>query len=142
MKFWLTVSTNGVSTRLYHKWNNFCLLWFRLGCAWIRLAEKFLQKWRWFFFFVVATRLSNKTMCTVIAKQHNCRFFVLKRNIQNVAAGLALFTVVETSRFIGWKVNTFFYFYLLDITHLQESLVFWCPPTILSFYIWLIEMRH
>ena len=33
------------------------------------------------------------------AKQHNCRFLVLKRNIQNVAAGFALCTVVETSRF-------------------------------------------
>ena len=45
-------------------------------------------------------------MCTVTTKQHNCRFLVLKRNIQNVAAGFALFTVVETSRFIGWNVNT------------------------------------
>ena len=31
----------------------------------------------------------------------NCRFLVLKRNIENVAAGFALFTIVETSRFIG-----------------------------------------
>ena len=36
-----------------------------------------------------------------IAKQHNCRFLVLKRNIQNFAAGFALFSVVEISRFIG-----------------------------------------
>ena len=39
---------------------------------------------------------SNET-----AKQHNCRLLVLKRNIQTVATGFALFTVVETSRFIG-----------------------------------------
>ena len=45
-------------------------------------------------------------MCTVTAKQHNCRFLVLKMNIQNVAAGFALFTVVETARFIGLNVNT------------------------------------
>ena len=74
---------------------------FRLGCAWLGLAEKFFQKWRWLFFFVVATRLSCKTMCTITAKQNNCPFLVLIRNIQNVAAGFALFTVVETSRFIG-----------------------------------------
>ena len=34
-------------------------------------------------------------------KQRNCWFLVLKRNIQNVTAGFALFTVVETSCFIG-----------------------------------------
>ena len=32
---------------------------------------------------------------------NSCRFLVPKRIIQNVAAGLALLTVVETSRFIG-----------------------------------------
>ena len=53
------------------------------------------------FLFVIATHLSGKAMCTVTAKQYNCRFLLLKRNIQNVAAGFALFTVVETSRFIG-----------------------------------------
>ena len=34
-------------------------------------------------------------------KQHNCRFLVPKRNIQNETAGFALFTVVETVHFIG-----------------------------------------
>ena len=52
-------------------------------------------------FFVVATRISCKTMCNVTAKQHICRLLSLKRNFQNVAASFALFTVVETSRFIG-----------------------------------------
>ena len=52
------------------------------------------------FFFVVATRLSCETMCTVTAKQQNCRFLVLKRKIQNVAASFAHFTVVETGCFI------------------------------------------
>ena len=42
------------------------------------------------------TRVNNET-----TKQHNCQFLLLKRNIQNVTAGFALFTVVETSRFIG-----------------------------------------
>ena len=35
------------------------------------------------------------------AKQHNCVFLVLKKNIQNVAAAFALFTVVATRRFKG-----------------------------------------
>ena len=52
--------------------------------------------------------LPGKTMCSITAKQINCRFLVLKRNIQNVAAGFALFTVEETSRFICRNVNTLF----------------------------------
>ena len=42
-----------------------------------------------------------KTMCTITAKQHNCRFSVLKRIIQNVAAGFAFLTVVEPRRSFG-----------------------------------------
>ena len=68
----------------------------------------FLQKWGWFFFLVVATRLSCETLCIISAKQHNCRVLVLERNVQNVAAGSALLAVVETSRFIGLNVNTLF----------------------------------
>ena len=104
-KFWLTVSTNGVLTRLNHKGKSFHLFWFRFGWAWLWLAEKFFQKCRWPLFFVVATRLSCKKLCTITAKQHCCRFLVLKRNIQNVAAGFALFRVVGTSPFIGWNIN-------------------------------------
>ena len=53
------------------------------------------------FLLVVATRLCCKTMCTVTAKQQICRFLLLKRNIQNVAAGFALFTLEETIRFVA-----------------------------------------
>ena len=102
MKFWLTVSTNGVSTRLCHKRNNFYLFWFKFGCACLWLAEKVLQKWRWFF-SVVATRLFCQTMFTITTRQHDCRFLVLQRIIENVAAGFALFTVVETSPFFVEK---------------------------------------
>ena len=129
MKFWLTVSTKGVSTQLYHKWINFCLFWFRFGCAWSWLADKFLQKWRWLFFFVVATRLSCKKMCTATAKQHNCRFLFLKRNIQNVAAGLALFTVVVNSRFIGWNVKTLFISTCWTIHNIADSLSYFVVHT-------------
>ena len=121
LKKWLKSSTNRKRIRLYHISTQFNLFWFRFRCAWLWLAEKFLQKWRWFFFFVVTTRLSCKTMGTVTAKQHNCRFLVLKRNIQNVAASFALFTVVETSRFIVWNVNTLFISTCCTI-HISDSL--------------------
>ena len=43
----------------------------------------------------------RKTMCAIDAKQHKCFFLVLENNIQNLATGFALFTVVETKGFIG-----------------------------------------
>ena len=108
MNMSLKSAANRKRIRFFDIWTHFNLFWIRFGCAWLLLAEKFFQKWRWFFFFVVATHLSCKTMGTVTAKLHNCRFLVLKRNIQNVAAGFALFTVEGTSRFISWNVNTLF----------------------------------
>ena len=71
-----------------------------LGCDWRRSFIK-NGDGLWLFFLVVTTCLSCETKCTVTTKQHNCRFLVLKRNIQNVAAGFALFTIVRTSDFIG-----------------------------------------
>ena len=50
---------------------------------------------------ILRSRLSCEAMCSITTKQHNCRFLVPKRNIQNVAAGFALSTVVESSRFSG-----------------------------------------
>ena len=104
LKMWLKWSTKRKRIRLFHIWTLFSLFW----CGWLWLAEKFLQKWRWFFFFVVATRLFCKAMCSITAKQHNCWFLVFEGNIQNMAACFALFTVVETNHFFGWNVNTLF----------------------------------
>ena len=129
---------NGKRIRLFHIWTRFVLFWFRFGCSWLWLVENFLQKWRWFSFFVIATRLSGKAMCSITAKQHNCRFLVLKRNIQNVAAGFALLTVVETSRFIGWKVNTLFVSTCGTI-HISDNLSHFVVHTqfFLSIFGWL-----
>ena len=110
MNMSLKSSTNRKRIRFFHIWTLFNLFWLGLGCLWLWLAEKFLQKWRWLFFFVGATRLSCKKMRTVTAKQHKCRFLVLKTNIQNVVAGFALFTVVETSRFFLVGMLTYFSF--------------------------------
>ena len=61
LNFWLTASTNGESTRLCHKLNDFCrLFWLLLGCAWLWLAEEFHQKWRWLLFIVVVTHFFAK----------------------------------------------------------------------------------
>ena len=60
------------------------------------------------FFLAVTTRLSCKTTCTITNKQHICEFLFLGKIIQQVGVGLALFTVVETGFFVGWKVNKLF----------------------------------
>ena len=77
-------------------------------------------------------------MCTVLAKQHNCRFLVLKTNIQNVVAGVALFTVVETSRYIGWNVNLNFNSSCWT-KHISDSLSYFVVHTqfFLSTFGWL-----
>ena len=101
MNMSLKSSANRERIRLLHIWTHFNLFWFRVGCAWLLLAEKYLQKWIWLFFFVFANRLSCKAMCSITAKQHNCRFLIPKRITQDVAAGFALFTTLKTSDFIS-----------------------------------------
>ena len=135
---WLKSSTNRKWICLFHIWTLFNLFCVRFRCAWLWLAEKLPQKWRWFFFFVVTTRLSCEAMCTVTAKQNNCRFLVLKRNIQNVAASFALSTVVKTNRFIGWNVNTFFVSTCWTI-HIADNLSYFVVHTqfFLSIFGWL-----
>ena len=63
------------------------------------IGGKISSKRRWFSSFVVTTRLFDKAMCAIATKQNNWRLLVLQRNFQNVAAGSALFRVVETRRF-------------------------------------------
>ena len=133
---WLKSSANRKRIRLFRIWTRFVLFCFKFLCAWLWLAEKFLQKCRWFFFFVIATRLSGKAMCSITAKQHNCWFLVLKRNIQNVEAGFAHFTVVET--FIGWNVNTLFVSTCWTV-RISNSLLYFVVHTqfFLSVFGWL-----
>ena len=130
-------STNRKRIPLFHICTHFYVFWFGFGCAWIWLAEKFLQKWRWLFFFVVATRLSCKTMCTVTAKQQNCRFLVLKRHIQNVAAGFVLLTVVKISRFVRWNVNTLLISTCWTI-HISDSLSYFVVHR-QCFFLYLVD---
>ena len=134
----LKSSTNRKQIRLFHIWTHFNFFCFKFGCAWLWLAKELFQKWRCIFFFVVATRLFCKTLCTVTAKQHNCRFLVLKRNIQTVAAGFELFTVAKTSHFTGRNVNTLFISTCWTI-HISDSLSYIVVHTqiFLSRFGWL-----
>ena len=67
----------------------------------IVISGEISSKRRWFLIFVVTVRLFDQKMCAIAAKQHKCRFLVLEKEIQKVAAVFALFNVVETRRFIG-----------------------------------------
>ena len=93
-------------------------------------------KTRWFFFFVVATRLFCTAMCSITAKQHNCRFLVLKRNIQNKTAGFALLTVVETSCFFLVEIKP--HFSILHVAQYTSPIVFMLS-THNSFFPYLID---
>ena len=129
MACWHDYAINGIT---------FIFFWIRFGCAWFWLAERFLQKWRWLFFFIVATRLSCKTMCTITAKQHKCRFLVLERNVKKMAAGFETLTFVKTSRFIGWNENKVFICTCWTI-HNSNSLLYFVFHThiFLSIFGWL-----
>ena len=65
IKFWLTVSTNRDSTVLCYKKNAFFPFRTPVWMCKIVIVREFSSKTRWFFFFVVAIRLSFKTMCTI-----------------------------------------------------------------------------
>ena len=123
MNFWLTASTKGDSTRLFHKWIDFC----HFGSSWGKpdwLVNKFPQNWRWSLFLVATTQFFCKGMCTITIKQHNRQFSFLRRRIQHVRADFALFTVAETGNFVGWKVNTFFVDALWK-KHISNNILNW-----------------
>ena len=87
-----------------------------LGCEWRR---NFIPKGDGFSFSQSRLVPLAKKMCTITAKQNNCRFLVHKRNIQNVAAGFGLFTVKKIIVPLLVEIKTHFRFCMLDNTHLQ-----------------------
>ena len=59
-------------------------------CDW---RTKF-RKMEMFFVFVVTTRLFDKALCTITAKEHNFRLLLFNINVQNVGARVSLQTFV------------------------------------------------
>ena len=92
LSLWLTVTTNGKSTPLRHKWSEFCVLCHRFGQGWLWLAGKILQGRRWFFIFVVSICFFCEKTCPISANQNNCQCLVLRRDFQNKAARFTLQT--------------------------------------------------
>ena len=60
-----------------HIWTRFAFLWLSL----VVIGGELFQKME-IIFFVIATRLSGKAMCSNTAKQHNCWFLVHNRKNQ------------------------------------------------------------
>ena len=89
-----------------------------------------------FFLFGVTTIFIGKAMRTTRTKQHNCRFLVLKRNIQHKWAGFALSTVIETGDFVGSKVNKLF-ISTCWTKHISNSLLFLVVHT--QFFLSIFE---
>ena len=101
MNMFFKSSANRKSIRLFHIWTHYNLFLVQVRVCLVVIGGEFSSKMEMVFLFRSREWTFCKTMGTVIAKQHNCRFMIIKRNIQNVAAGFALFAAVETSRFIG-----------------------------------------
>ena len=95
LTFGLTVSSNRKLSELFHEWKDICLLWYRFGCCWLWLAEKHLRKTRWFFIYVIMTRLFDKAICTVTAKHRKCGFLILIRHVHNMADCFTLKKIVR-----------------------------------------------
>ena len=138
MNMSLKSSANRKRKRLFYNCTHCNVFWFKFRCARLWLAEIFPRKLNCFLFFAVATCLSCRRLCIITAKQHNCRFLVPKENTQNVSAGFALFTVVETSRFFGWNVNTLSISTCWTI-HMSDSLSYFVVHTqfFVSIFGWL-----
>ena len=107
MKSWLTVSTNGVSTRLCHKWNICYFFWFRFGCVACDWRRNFFRKGDGFPFSY--SRLVFLAKQCVPSPPNNIivGLWSLKGKFKTWQQSLH-FLVVETSRCIGGNKNTLF----------------------------------
>ena len=94
MNFWFSVSTNGGSTQLCHKWKNYFFL-ARVRVCLIVNGGNPLWKWRLISFFVITNRLFEKTIRTITAKQQFL-FLLPERSVQNVATRFAFKTFITT----------------------------------------------
>ena len=103
--FWLTVSTNGTSTRFSHKWNNFSIFRKNSDVADCDRWKNFLKKKR-FVVSVVFTRSFDKTKCAITAKQIICRILILERIDPNMEPRSTLQTIVTVFTILFASVDT------------------------------------
>ena len=99
--FWLTVSTNGMLTRLCHKWKDFAFFGRSSGvvdCDWRR---KFFETGDNIRFFSVTTRFFCGAIRAISASYVQFQQFSPHWSFEYVTAGFAFFTVVERRSFIG-----------------------------------------
>ena len=112
--FWLTVLKLGSR----HNYAVNGMIFDFLAQIWVCLVViggAFSSKMKMASFFAVTIRFSCNAMCAITTKQHNCRFEIVKKNIQHLRAGFALFTVVATGCFLFETKHTF-RFYMSDNT--------------------------
>ena len=135
MNMWFKSSTKRKRRSLFRIWTHFNLFWLGFGCAWLWWAEKFLQKRRWFFFFVVATCLSFKTMCAVTAKQHFCRFLVLKGIFKTLQQAL---NFLQSLKLVVLLVERWTHFSFLHVGQYTSPIVL-ILSTHKSFFLYLVD---
>ena len=105
----LKSSANRKRIRLFHIWTHFSLFLVRVRIRLQLIGGEISSKMGMVFLF---HSRDSSFMQNNVYRRHrqttNSSVLVLKRNIQNVAAGFALLTVVETGRFIASNLNTLF----------------------------------
>ena len=121
--FWITASTNGESTRLCPKRNDFCLfgtISCVLDCDW---WIKFLRKEDKFPFSL--TRLVFfAQQCVPLPTKNTVVGYWSSKSDKHVRGGFALFAVVKIGVFVGWKVNTLF-IWACWIIHVTKNILDW-----------------
>ena len=122
MIFFISVSADGDSTRLCHKWNDFWLFWFKFECAWLWLAQKITSELEMVFFWRSHESFSLRSNVYHHLKQYNYLSMFVKRIIRHVRPGFALFCSDRNWMFCWLKGKQNFGLSILDHTQLQYQL--------------------
>ena len=105
-----------------------------LGCDWRR---NFIKSGDGFLFFVAATRLCCKTMCTVTTKQHNCRHRATKAKFKTWQQALHF---LQSKKLVVFLIEIQTHFSFLQVGQYTSPIV---SRTLLSthnsFFLYLVD---
>ena len=122
MNLWLTVSTNGVSTRLCHKWTDFYFFGTTsvlLDCDW---RINFFKNGTGFPSLLSWLTFPGKQCVTSPPIELFVGFCSVNGILGTSEQVLYFLQFVETKTFLGWKVKTHFGMSIMDKIHLQKDL--------------------
>ena len=131
MNFWLTVSTNGESTRFCHKRKSFSFFGSISAVLVCDRRRNFFEVGKGFSFSQSQLVFMAK-LCVPTPPYHIMVGFWSLREYSKRGSRPCTFYSRRNSTFRWWKCKHTFHFYKSDNTNLKQSLVLCCPHTILS----------